>query len=242
MAPIPTPEQFFLNIPPYTYFEIDEENYKGVLRLEFFNGTIDSFCIECNRDGVFQRNIELPPVGAASQHITLEDIEEWLEQTYAWFPDPEPDRRFPNALASDHLDKYAYRSRNFTVEFTCSRDQSHKLFFIFRVQGNRILKIGQYPSLADLQGNDLRKYGKVLSSERFRELIRAVGLYAHGVGIGSFVYLRRIIEELIDEAHAEAVQTPEWDEDLYDRSRVAERIKLLAEWLPSFLVENRNTY
>ena len=239
---MPKPEQFFFNIPLYKHFEIDEENYKDVLRVEFFKGTIDSFCVECKREGIFQRNIELPGVGPVSHNTRFDDVERWLQQTSAWFPSPEPDPRYPNALASESLQNYAFRNRIITVEFNCSRNQMHNLLFIFQVDGTKITKIGQYPSLADLQGNELRKYRPVLTAERFRELNRAVGLKAHGVGIGSFVYLRRIIEELIDEAHSEAVKDTEWDEELYSRSRVVEKIQLLAEWLPSFLVENRITY
>lgn len=52
--------------------------------------------------------------------------------------------------------------------------------------------------------NQIRKYDKVLSGERLKEFTRASGLAANGVGIGSFVYLRRIFEELIGEAHKAA--------------------------------------
>lgn len=68
---MPKPEQFFLNIPLYKHFEIDEENYKDVLRVEFFKGTIDSFCVECKREGIFQRNIELPGV---TQFLIILDL------------------------------------------------------------------------------------------------------------------------------------------------------------------------
>lgn len=103
-------------------------------------------------------------------------------------------------------------------------------------------KIGQFPSLATLNLFDVRQYASVLSPDSFREFTRAIGLAAHGVGVGSFVYLRRIFEGLVEEAHLEAAKQPAWDEDSYVRSRMVERISLLQHHLPPFLVENRSMY
>ena len=61
--------------------------------------------------------------------------------------------------------------------------------------------------MADISEAELRPYSKVLSAEEYRELTRAVGFTAsHGVGIGSFVYLRRIFERLIEDSRTEASQ------------------------------------
>jgi hypothetical protein len=98
-------------------------------------------------------------------------------------------------------------------------------------------KVGQYPSVADLHSAKIKRYRKVLSPEDYRELNRAVGLAAHGVGIGAFVYLRRIFERLIEEARQIARHDSEWDEALFLRSRMPEKIVLLASHLPSFLVK-----
>ena len=60
--------------------------------------------------------------------------------------------------------------------------------------------------------------------------------------MGSFVYLRRIFESLIEEAHQSAITDDEWDEDEYQKSRVTERIKLLKGLVPDFLVEHTKLY
>ena len=57
-------------------------------------------------------------------------------------------------------------------------------------------KIGQYPSVADLSFPELKDYRKVMSKDDDKELKRAIGLHASGIGIGSFVYLRRIFERI----------------------------------------------
>ena len=66
---------------------------------------------------------------------------------------------------------------------------------------------------------------KSLRLEDYDELRRAVGLAAHEIGIGAFVYLRRIFERLIAEAHQIARQDSAWDEDCFLQSRMPEKIR-----------------
>ncbi|MGY4815700.1 short-chain dehydrogenase [Pseudomonas chlororaphis subsp. piscium] len=133
-------------------------------------------------------------------------------------------------------------SKRYVVMLRCSRSADHKLFFMFDVEGRTVQKIGQYPSLADLNTYDVRQYSTVLSREDFKEFTKAIGLAAHGVGVGSFVYLRRIFENLVDAAYQIAKTDSGWDEDAYQNGRMAERIQLLVGRLPEFLVENRSMY
>lgn len=127
-------------------------------------------------------------------------------------------------------------------EFTCSREKTHKLIFYFRFHNRTVTKIGQNPSLADLATYDIRKYIKVLGQERYAEFSKAVGLISHGVGIGSFVYLRRIIEQLIEEAHKTKVNSTGWDEEKYKKCRTSEKIEMLKDSLPDVFVENKPVY
>lgn len=113
---------------------------------------------------------------------------------------------------------------------------------MFRAHEGEVEKIGQHPSLGDLTGPDLQKYRPVLGDERYRELIRGVGLASHDIGIGAFVYLRRVFEHLIEGAHVKAQADSNWDEPLFQRSRMDEKIQQLSGHLPKFLVENRALY
>src|SRR5260370_11936217 len=85
-----------------------------------------------------------------------------------------------------------------TRELRCTRS-GHTYMVQFLKTADAITKIGQYPSIADLQFPFLQKYRRSLG-EQYQELTKAVGLFANGIGIGSFVYLRRIFERLIEEA------------------------------------------
>lgn len=128
-------------------------------------------------------------------------------------------------------------------KFSCSRNEEHQLFFLFLMHNKTITKIGQYPSLADLATVEIRKYRSILGNDLWLEFSKAVGLTSHGIGIGAFVYLRRIFENLVEEAHQKQIAFNGWDEDLYKKCRrMDEKISLLKHSLPDFLVENKSVY
>jgi hypothetical protein len=140
--------------------------------------------------------------------------------------------KFTDFIAHDYL---SY------LQVSCSRNAGHKYLCYLLVSDSKIIKIGQYPSLADIAKADIQKYRKVLGNT-FGEFSRGIGLAAHGIGIGSFVYLRRTFETLINEAHDKGKIEGGWDEDQYQRSRMDERIGLLKNHLPPFLVKNKGIY
>ena len=56
--------------------------------------------------------------------------------------------------------------------------------------------IQYHPTVADMTFPELDAYKHVISKEDRKELGTAIGLFASGVGAGSYVYLRRILERL----------------------------------------------
>jgi hypothetical protein len=134
------------------------------------------------------------------------------------------------------------RNHIFEYQFNCARNDSHKLILIFRLHNSNFMKIGQYPTIADLSIIEIQKYRKVLGNARYAEFNRAVGLVSHGIGIGAFVYLRRIFENLIEEAHQLHIALTDWGEDSYQACRMDGKIELLKQSLPDFLVQNKTLY
>ena len=130
------------------------------------------------------------------------------------------------------------------AKFVCTRKTCGSLlFFVFVIEhGSKVTKIGQYPSIADLVSPELRKYSTVLNDGLVSDWQRAVGLRAHGIGAGSYVYLRRIIESLVTSAADSAIANGELDPELYRDARWPKRIKLLATHLPDYLVDNAKVY
>ncbi|MGE8004365.1 hypothetical protein [Lysinibacillus sp. NPDC093216] len=127
------------------------------------------------------------------------------------------------------------------IYFNCQRDPHHQYSYFFIIQKSEIKKIGQYPSVADIEIPGIQKYQKLLKQD-YKDFSKAIGLHSHGVGAGSFVYLRRIFENLIEEKHVEASQNDKWDEKEYQKSRMDEKINLLKDKLPPILVEHRSIY
>lgn len=134
-------------------------------------------------------------------------------------------------------------NRTMGLTLCCSRDEKHEIEIFFKMFPGEFsfLKIGQFPSLASLTKGEITKYRKILGNN-FSEFSRGIGLVSHGVGIGSFVYLRRVFENLIEEAHLQAKLTEGWVEDIYSKSRMDEKIELLKSFLPNFLVKNKVLY
>jgi len=67
-------------------------------------------------------------------------------------------------------------------------------------------------------------------------------LFAHGIGIGSFVYLRRIIEKLIFDKYEQFYDELGVPANEFNRLKFDEKIELLKNHLPAILVRNKNVY
>lgn len=130
-----------------------------------------------------------------------------------------------------------------TIYIKCKRYDDIFTFSIFyNVKEGYFIKMGQHPSIADFHIYKIKQYDKLLSNDVLKEFTKAIGLAANGVGIGSFVYLRRIFENLILESFEEAKQEGKVNDEVFNKSRMDEKIGLLKEYLPSFLVENKSIY
>ncbi len=129
------------------------------------------------------------------------------------------------------------------AELVCSRDERHKIKFFYKISGRTLKKVGQYPSLADIAILETKeKYKVVLSDLDWSELYKAIGLAAHGEGIGSFVYLRRVFENLIKHRFEDLRAEKGWSEEEFSPMNISKKIDFLTDDLPEFMVENKNIY
>lgn len=130
-----------------------------------------------------------------------------------------------------------------TVRIKCKRTDVEFWYYILWQPKQKLLtKVGQYPTVADFHISEIKQYSKLISNEKLKEFTRAIGLAANGVGIGSFVYLRRIFEHLISEAYNKAKTDGTVTEADFQKARMDEKIDLLHSYLPTFLVENKTMY
>jgi hypothetical protein len=230
--PVPKPSAFLLGTPLYAKTTYEGKEIWDVLNVLYYSGTYDSYCTKCRRESTFKVVApELP-----SEFVRNLTVEKNLKQHGI-----EP--KFPQ------LEPGVYE-----IHAHCTRADSHKQNFVFFADREvdmttsppkafrTIQKIGQQPSYGDLHIVQVKKYSHVLSVWQISELTRAVGLASHDVGVGAYVYLRRIFESLVEEAHQSALSHSGWDDQPYQRSRMSERITLLKSHLPSFLIEHPGMY
>jgi hypothetical protein len=146
---------------------------------------------------------------------------------------------YGNATPSSLLSA-AIKPAFFEVELKCQRCRRQYVYY-FDLDGGSLQKVGQSPSLEDIAGADIEKYRKQLKGGAFAELRRAGGLISHGIGIGAFVYLRRIFERLITE-HYKAHCEKKGPVEGFDAMRMDDKIAALSDVLPESLVKHRKAY
>jgi len=142
--------------------------------------------------------------------------------------------------AEEHFLKYGGID---LVKIRCKRYED-ELFYLIHYDPDKhiVMKVGQFPSVADFHIQELSKYTKVLAKDKLKEISRAIGLAANGVGIGSFVYLRRIFEYLIFTTFDEHKKTLGIADKDFIGQRMEDKIQILKDFLPKFLVENKPLY
>ena len=223
----------------YDEIEITKGNIFELADLVGGHVKIDVYCPKCGESRVF--SCEMVPYYWYEDHnleIKLKPLEAELvswQQIQSVKPHivgtpEEPWTWTNNSLEND--------TRLMVFKFSCAMDNTHHLDYIVLTHGNKMIKFGQYPSIADLSFPELKDYRKVMTKEDERELKRAIGLFASGIGVGSFVYLRRIFERIIMTASQKAIEDGKIKENEFIRARVDERIKMLAEYLPQTLVNS----
>lgn len=104
-----------------------------------------------------------------------------------------------------------YLGRRYVLTYKCTRDGNQTILFDLILTDSELIKVGQYPPRAILDRSKFGKYKKLLGAQ-YIELTTAVWLAAEGIGIGSFVYFRRIIENLVFEKYAEHKESLEISE------------------------------
>ncbi len=244
----PSPREFFLELPIYYKVKLNDDLKLAarILEIEYFDSHLDSYCVRCDKSTAFIPETMFPIVKRQDRNYTIGRCKELIDHLNTPLTQLNiNDNPYKNPSFHPYdLSTLGFRNRVFVVSLKCPRDDVHKLKFIFRVGQGALEKIGQSPALADLMEYGVRQYRKILGDEKYREFTKAIGLASHGVGIGAFVYLRRIFEGLIEEAHSQILSNSiaGWDEESFMKSRLNEKIQMLKHYLPDFLVEHNSMY
>lgn len=225
-------ENIFLKDSLYSQYKLDLLSDEEILSIIFYYEnsiftnklkTLDSYCTVCKKETTF---------------ISKESNRDALYETLA---------RLNETAFGDELNLKIILEKFGTFErvFKCPRphsNESHDQIYFFRVKDSQLVKVGQTPSIADLENRNIDKY-RALDENIYQELNRAIGLSSHGIGVGSFVYLRRIIEKNIVAPKLQALieSGKNTAEEIYSAD-FKKKIEILKEQLPPFLVNNKKIY
>ncbi|UOR07424.1 hypothetical protein MUN82_10065 [Hymenobacter aerilatus] len=219
------PYDFYFSYGLYQKTPFNEENFEDLFNLVFSGKRQDLYCPYCQRETVFSPNPrrekkDNSPYAPSSDIYTFSDFKEKFDF------------------------RYFHNGKRFEISYKCTREQylDHIIYFQMIITDSAIMKIGQYPSIADLGAQDIKIYESVLPKNYYRELSKAIGLFSHGIGIGSFVYMRRIFEQLIFDTYDEYKSDINIEYEDFKKMKMNNKIEILNSFLPKSLVERKALY
>ena len=219
--PLPTFRSLCLDQTLYAPIQINpdrDDNF--ITHLRYKHVQFDAHCVYCGQGATFRTMTDR--VGGEFEQA----------ERVAGFNEP----------AKDRFKRLKFEGGQFALHLGCSRNPSHlySYFFSYDDAQSVLTKVGQLPSLEDVAGVDIERYRRILGND-FSELRRATGLFAHGIGIGSFVYLRRLFENLVETARIAADPNGEREAEFL-AMRMSDRVKALADHLPPAVVKYKDAY
>lgn len=225
-------ENIFLKDSLYSQYKLESLSDEAILSIIFYYEnstftdklkTLDSYCTVCKKETTF---------------ISKESSREALYETLSTINE---------TAMGDELNLKTILEKFGTFErvFKCPRplaDESHDQIYFFRIKDSLLIKVGQTPSIADLENRNIEKY-RTLDENIYQELNRAIGLSTHGIGVGSFVYLRRIIEKhIVAPKLAALIESGKITAEEIYSADFKKKIEILKDQLPPFLVDNKKIY
>ncbi len=217
----PSVQSLCLDHTLYSGIQLNPDRDVEFLRsLKFGAQQFDAHCVYCGQGATFRTLTDRLPADVAQ----AEKVQDFNER------------------AKEQAKRLKLEDGQFALHLGCSRrpDHLYRYFFDYDEKQGVLMKVGQTPSLEDVAGADIERYRKILGND-FGELRRATGLFAHGIGIGSFVYLRRIFENLVEAARSSADPKGEREAE-FRKMRMADRVSELAAHLPPAVVKYKDAY
>ena len=224
------PSQFFTKFPLYKKISFNKDNIGDLMKIVEYDGNIDIYCPDCKKERTFN-HLETYPF------LSQEKLYSSGFKSYPSFGSSQ-DENDP----FERKIEYLLEDKFYIVRFKCASDNSHILIYLLRMYKGNLMIIGQYPSYRDINTADLIKYEIVLSKEKFLDFKSAEMCFSNGYGVGAFIYLRRIIEFLVEEIHKQELSNPNFNEEEYKRKRWNKKIEQLKDYLPEYLVKNRKIF
>lgn len=207
---------WFKTLPLYTAVDIGSNSSSAVKAILIATVSVDFYCPACKKESTFQ--------GILSPDTQNSVASEMM------------------AIKSFGIASGFWKQTIFSKQLACAR-AGHKATFYFQVEEGKLLKVGQYPSIADIHYGEMLDYASALGQLRVREMNNAIELAAEGKGLAAIGYLKRIIDSLLDDI---CQHSPQLDKNLYDEAAYPQKLSLInshaAGVIPEFLLKNPEFY
>lgn len=173
-------EHILENEPPYKVISFDPKWYLKFIDISEIS--ITTYCEKCNSQSVFCANIE-----DVVQRTFSGDAFKAVGRIPVGSIPPTP---------IDYKEKFKNKQYFINIGISCAKcGENHYFSLLF--DEDKVIKIGQYPSYSKNSTYQLAKY-KNLISKYYPELTKSVNAYSQRMGVAAFVYLRRILEHLVE--------------------------------------------
>lgn len=167
-------QEFMVNEPPYKVIKLNSKQLEQMSNVDSL--TISHFCNKCGQ----LRTFKCPYTGFNE-----------IDKAYR-----------AHALATNWastFEDYSEKCRfTFFLKFICTHDCDEIHYCIILIDNGTIQKIGQFPTFSKEEVNTKLYRYKLLIPKYYPELTKAVSAYSQNMGVASFVYLRRILEHLVE--------------------------------------------
>ncbi len=159
-------------------------------------------------------------------------------------------------VLKDRINSLLKSHRYFTKYVVCSHDSSHTQIFLYKLKiqelenGEKKLvlqKIGQDPSNVEFFNYNIReRYSKYKNYKNISsDLSKAIISYENNFAVGGFLYLRRVLEKVVDYTYEECKSTlSNENQAKYEDKNIKfkGKIDILKDKLPEHLTENGYIY
>lgn len=142
-----------------------------------------------------------------------------------------------NIMYCNSVKEFLSKADYFSVR--AQADCKHNLLVIFKkIDNSTIMKVGQYPSIYDLNEEiNNRTFLKMLGEEYEGYYKNACSLYSFNTCIGAIIYLRRIFEKILLDTYNENKESINLSLEDFKKLRMENKLKKLRNNLPSILFE-----
>lgn len=204
-------EDWLLKLAIHQPFEITTSAQSVVKSILTYAGTLDMYCPACAKMSTFKGDI-------STETENIAQSEKFAANGF-------------NVSSSFWLHTI------FSKQLSCTR-AGHAATFYFHIDNGKLFKVGQYPSLANITFGDALKYLPVLGEEKIKELNQAISLATNGVGLGALVYLKRVLNFLLDMTAADAME----EQTSNQAVDTASKVMRLASFLPNAISQETQIF